>query len=103
LGSNGRLITAGSVSNDPVCGGPLTVEDFGNRNPGEVFAKYISCPRGVIVAEIDPETLQDSELVRGPANPDFSNATMALQVENEVWIGTFSGDRIGYLLLGNRD
>lgn len=103
MGSNGRLITAGSVSNDPACGEPLTVEDFGNRDPGEVFAEYISCPRGVIVAEIDPETLQDSELVRGPANPDFSNATMALQVGNEVWIGTFSGDRIGYLLLGNRD
>ena len=36
------------------------------------------------------------ELARGPANPDFSNITMALPVGEELWIGTFAGDRIAY-------
>ncbi len=99
MGNNGRLITAGMVSVDSVCGSPPTADDFEGREPGEVFADYISCHRGVIVAEIDPRTLQDSELIRGPADDNFSNATMALQVGNEIWIGTFSGDRIGYLIL----
>ena len=99
MGSNGHLITAGMVIDDPVCGTPPSAQDFAGREPGEVFAEYISCHRGVIVAELDPRTLQDVELIRGPADADFSNATMALQVGNEIWIGTFSGDRIGYLKL----
>ena len=44
---------------------------------------------------IDPETMEDTNLAEGPANPVFSNATMALEVGDDVWIGTFSGNRIG--------
>jgi len=99
MGNNGRLITAGMVSVDDKCGGSLTGEDFADREAQDVFAEWISCHRGVIVAEIDPQTMQDTELVRGPADAGFSNSTMALQVGNEVWIGTFNGDRIGYLSL----
>ena len=99
MGSNGRLISAGMISVDTKCGGPLTDEDFEGREAQEVFAEWLNCHRGVIVAEIDPETMQYSELARGPADENFSNSTMALQVGNEVWIGTFSGDRIGYLTL----
>ncbi len=49
MGNNGRLITAGMVSIDAVCGGPPTAEDFDDRDPQEVFAEYIACHRGVIV------------------------------------------------------
>jgi ligand-binding sensor domain-containing protein len=32
----------------------------------------------------------------GPANAVFSNITMALDVDGELWIATFHGDRIAY-------
>jgi hypothetical protein len=99
MGKNGRLITAGMVSVDDVCGSPPTADDFEGKDPEAVFAGYIACHRGVIVAEIDPRELQDTELIHGPADRNFSNATMALQVGKEVWIGTFAGDRIAYLTL----
>jgi hypothetical protein len=35
-------------------------------------------------------------LLKSPAIKTFSNITMALQVGDEIWIGTFAGDRIGY-------
>ena len=35
-------------------------------------------------------------LAKGPADPHFSNITMALPVGEELWIGTFAGDRIAY-------
>jgi hypothetical protein len=48
-----------------------------------------------------PQNAED--LVSGPANEHFSNSTMALQVGNDIWIGTFSGDRIGYRSLKQHD
>ena len=46
------------------------------------------------VAEIDPETLTVRELVRYPAKPMFFTATSALQVGQDIWIGSMRGDRI---------
>ena len=46
------------------------------------------------VAEIDPETLAVRELVRYPAKPWFFTATSALQVGQDIWIGSMRGDRI---------
>jgi hypothetical protein len=40
-----------------------------------------------------------TDLARGPANPRFSNITMALPVGDELWIGTFAGERVAYGLL----
>ncbi len=45
---------------------------------------------------IDPATMQDTLVADGPTNPAFSNATMVLSVGKQFWIGTFSGDRVGY-------
>jgi hypothetical protein len=89
MASNGALITAGLVADDPVCGnlkGPVPFDL-------EVFA---SCPRPFIVRAIDPGTMGGSDLAQGPANERFSNITMALPVGDELWIGTFAGDRIAY-------
>ena len=85
--ANGRLLTAGPSRDDHSCGAldPENVD----------LTEYVRCPRGFVAATIDPKTMEDSKLVSAHANPDFSNATMALQVGDEVWIGTFSGDRIG--------
>ena len=88
-GRDGKLITAGLVLNDPVCGDvPMSLEfDLG------VFA---SCPRPFQVLVIDPQTMQTSILASSPTQERFSNITMALEVGNELWLGTFAGDRIAY-------
>ena len=91
-GPDGRLITAGLHLEDPVCGPVEQSEEFDL----EAFA---SCPRAFTVLAIDPQSMQGKPLASGPANPRFSNITMALPVGGELWIGTFAGDRIGYLSL----
>lgn len=89
-GPDGRLITAGLLLDDPVCGRVEQSEEFDL----EAFA---SCPRAFTVLSIDPQSMQGETLASGPANPQFSNITMALPVGGELWIGTFAGDRAGYL------
>ena len=88
-GPDGRLITAGLLLDDPVCGKVIQSGDFDL----EAFA---ACPRAFTVLAIDPQTMQGETLASGPANAQFSNITMALPVDGELWIGTFAGDRIGY-------
>jgi hypothetical protein len=34
-----------------------------------------------------------------PGNPEFGDATVALQLCNEMFVGTFRGDRIAYFSL----
>jgi len=89
MGSDGNLITAGMVIDDPVCGSIQSSEEFN-------LEEFAACPRPFIAKAIDPQSMEGRDLVRGPANEHFSNATMALQVGNDIWIGTFSGDRVGY-------
>lgn len=95
MGPDGRLITAGTID-EAACGGAPTPEEFD-------LEAYAACPHGFIAFAIDPATMQASILARGAANPAFSNATMALPVGNEAWIGTFSSDRIGYVSIGDTD
>lgn len=89
MAGDGSLITAGLVADDPVCGNVRGPDPFDL----EVFA---SCPRPFIVQAIDPATMVGRDLARGQANERFSNITMALTVGDELWIGTFAGDRIAY-------
>lgn len=89
---DGSLITAGLVADDPVCGSA--------RGPAEFdLAVFAACPRPFVVQAIDPRSMERKDLARGPANPRFSNITMALPVGGELWIGTFAGDRVAYGLL----
>lgn len=88
-GENGKLVTAGLVADDPACGNVKGPERFDL----EAFA---ACPRPFVVKAIDPGLQESTDLARGPANPDFSNITMALTVNGEIWIGTFAGDRVAY-------
>ncbi len=87
-GSDGMLITAGMVVDYPNCG------SIGGPNEFDL-AKFAACPRPAIASAIDPQSMDSKVLVRSPANKKFSNATMALPVGDDIWIGTFSGDRIG--------
>jgi len=84
---DGRLITAGMVIDDPTCGG---LQDSGEF----VLEEFATCARPFIARAIDPQSMKGEDLVTGPASEHFSNATMALHVGNNIWIGTFSGNRI---------
>jgi sugar lactone lactonase YvrE len=92
MGSDGRLVTAGMVIEDPACGNVGGPEEFD-------LAKFAGCPRPFIVKSIDPQTMEGKDLVRSPAIEHFSNITMALPVGNDIWIGTFAGNRIAYRTL----
>jgi hypothetical protein len=88
LNGDGELVTAGMSDNEPACGG-----DF--PGPAEFDIEAVaSCARGFVAAALDPATLQHTVIAEGPRHTGFSNATMALQIGDEVWIGTFAGDRI---------
>lgn len=86
LGADGRLLTAGMANDVPECGGP--------PGPEHDIPRLAACPRPTIAVAIDPATMRDTVLATTPADPKFSNATMALAVGGEAWIGTFSGDKI---------
>ena len=89
MGSDGRLITAGLVIDDPVCGNLAGAEEFS-------LEEFATCPRPFIVRAIDPQTMEGKNLTESAAIEQFSNITMGLQVGDEIWIGTFAGDRIAY-------
>jgi len=89
MSSDGQLITAGLNTDDPICGAVKQSEDFD-------LEEFASCPRPFTVLAIDPSSMQVSALATGPANSQFSNVTMALAVDGELWIGTFAGDRVAY-------
>jgi sugar lactone lactonase YvrE len=46
------------------------------------------------VAKVNPDTLKVQEVVQYPSNDVFSVGTAAIQVGNEIWVGSTRGDRI---------
>jgi sugar lactone lactonase YvrE len=86
---DGRLLTAGLNLSDPACGDVKQSEEFN-------LEEFASCPRPFTVVAVDPASMQVDVVATGPANPKFSNITMALPVGDELWIGTFGGDRVAY-------
>ena len=85
--SDGKLITAGMIDNEPSCGGPPKTE------------AGIRCPRGYIAATIDPKTMAVSMLARGPATPAFTGHAIAMRAGNDLWLGSFNADRLAYRAL----
>ena len=49
------------------------------------------------VARLDPQTMFARTLITAPGTKEFDNATTAVQTGNTLWLGTFKGDRIGYM------
>jgi hypothetical protein len=96
MGSDGRLVTAGMVLEDANCGNIGGPKEFD-------LAEFAGCPRPFIVRAIDPQTMDGRDLVKNPAIAEFSNITMAVQAGDELWLGTFAGDRIGYRSLNPSD
>lgn len=55
-------------------------------------------PHGWSTLKLDPETMALTPVVaHQPGVPGFDDATTALQVGDELWFGTFRGDRIAYM------
>jgi hypothetical protein len=78
-GNDGKLYTAGANYVPPAeCAAP-------------------PCATGWSVAVIDPSTLQATRVAGADQNAALQGASTALPVGNEIWIGTYNGDRIGYL------
>lgn len=55
------------------------------------------CSTGWSVVEWDPETLQAQRVTGVDQTAALQGASTALAVDDEIWIGTFNGDRVGYL------
>lgn len=88
LNGDGQLVTAGMSDNEPACGG-----DFPGPDEFDIEA-VASCARGFVAVALDAATLGHTVIAEGPRHTAFSNATMALEIGDEVFIGTFAGDRI---------
>jgi hypothetical protein len=58
-----------------------------------------NCLNGSAVWKLDPATMKTQKIAEFPANKYFGDATVALQVDDHLWIGTFRGDRIAYVKL----
>jgi len=52
---------------------------------------------GWSVFGINPETLEASRVTGVDQTATMQSASAAIPIGNEIWIGTYSGDRIGYL------
>lgn len=89
LGPDGRLYTAGMNLSDPVCGDVLLSLEFS-------LAEFAACPRAFTVWSVDPETMEGKAVATSTAIDQFSNITIGIPVGDEVWVGTFAGDRIAY-------
>jgi hypothetical protein len=67
----------------------------GNYVPPEE-CKNPPCRTGWSVISIDPETLATKRVTGVDQTATMQNASAAIAVGNEIWVGTYSGDRIGY-------
>ncbi len=59
-----------------------------------VLSEVPVCSVDSVVASLDPDSMIFSEIVYLPATEEFGGGTSAIFVDNELWIGTFRGDRI---------
>jgi hypothetical protein len=89
LADDGRLLTAGMDVVDPVCGDVKLSSEFS-------LEEFAACPRPFTVWSVDPQSMEGRALATSPAIEDFSNITIGITVGDEVWVGTFLGDRIAY-------
>ena len=55
------------------------------------------CETGWSVIRIDPETMETRSITGNYIPTKMPKASVAIPVGTEIWIGTYAGDRIGYL------
>lgn len=49
------------------------------------------------IVRIDPKTLAVKTLIQRPDGPSFQSGTVAVEVGDRLWVGSFRGDRIAVL------
>ena len=49
------------------------------------------------IVKINPQTLRVTEIVRQPTTPAFAAGTVAVEIGNQLWVGSFRGDRIAII------
>jgi len=89
--TDGRLVVAGMKVDEPACGGAIRVVN------GKVDGT--NCPRGYVVATIDPKNMRVAVLARGPATPGYIGVATGLPVGNTLWLGSFVADRLAYRVM----
>ena len=52
--------------------------------------------KGWTVVKLDPETLNLTEVVKDNGESPLQNASVAIEVDGTLWIGSFRADRIAY-------
>ena len=83
---------------------PFRIDNLRMMADGSILAAghggdaLCSCPNETWhVGRIDPRgSMSVKEILREPYDAGFGASTVAVQVGNQIWIGTNRGDRIGY-------
>jgi hypothetical protein len=78
--ADGSLLAAGQDANMPA-----------------VFECRPPCRVGSAAVKIDPRTLQTKRLVSYKGNESFEGATTVIEVGDELWMGSYRGERIARL------
>ncbi len=77
-GAPGKLLTAGGNVVDPAeCTGP-------------------ACSTGWSVVEVDADTMTAVRVGGADQTAAIQGVSTALEVDGNIWVGTFNGDRVGY-------
>jgi len=92
--SNGRLIAAGMMFDEPACGG--TRKQILDRG-GD-----LACKRGWVAAQLDPAAMTWTILAYGEPNPAFGGIATALVIGDTLWLSSYSEDRIASRTLPGR-
>ena len=58
------------------------------------------CQLDYAIAEVDPISMEIIKVREGNGSSVFGGVTSAIQVDNELWLGTLRGNRVGILALG---
>jgi len=74
--------------------------DTSKAKPEVVWVGCVLTPESLAANSVMPMSMQVSSMAESLAQTAFSNATMVLEVNDELWFGTFNGDRIAYITLG---
>ena len=75
-------------------------DNLRRQTDGTVFASgadHFNTPEETFhVARIDPETLTFERVIDRPVIEKFAACTAAVQIGDEIWMGTNRGEKIGY-------
>lgn len=88
VGAGARLLLAGMMYDEPACGGRRKIVDG--------VADGMRCPRGYVVAELDPDTMSLSIVDYGEPNPAFNGVSSAVIIGDEIWLGSYQADRLAW-------